>query len=204
MFVVTYETVLFWWAMIQSIMTPPPSRSLLIGWLMLRFMSSTSSAEKQTQTFSLHSEKIQLFAWTDDITVVLRVHWLWWVSRQTPSVPAAILFDVTKPRLQTAEPTQSLQCVYFLLPTSCFLLPASFNARLMFLKGSCSGNIQHGRREEKKTSRLVSLMENHQCCSSPTLSASFSSQFQFLIFVSSDFYNICDNYNYCNVTTAEL
>lgn len=123
MFVVTYETVLFWWAMIQSIMTPPPSRSLLIGWLMLRFMSSTSSAEKQTQTFSLHSEKIQLFAWTDDITVVLRVHWLWWVSRQTPSVPAAILFDVTKPRLQTAEPTQSLQCVYFLLPTSCFLLP---------------------------------------------------------------------------------
>lgn len=127
------------------------------------------------RNFSLHSEKIQLFAWTDDITVVLRVHWLWWVSRQTPSVPAAILFDVTKPRLQTAEPTQSLQCVYFLLPTSCFLLPASFNARLMFLKGSCSGNIQHGRREEKKTSRLVSLMEHHQCCSSPTLSASFSS-----------------------------
>lgn len=112
--------------------------------------------------------------------------------------------SVWRHQTETANSRANSESAVRLLPASYFLLPASFNARLMFLKGSCSGNIQHGRREEKKTSRLVSLMENHQCCSSLTLSASFSSQFQFLIFVSSDFYNICDNYNYCNVTTADL
>lgn len=202
MFVVTYETVLFWWAMIQSIMTPPLSRSLLIGWLMLRFMSSTSSAEKQTQKFFSS-------LWENSAFCMNRWH------HSRPACSLAVMSEQTdaicpsrdsvwRHQTETANSRANSESAVRLRPASYFLLPASFNARLMFLKGSCSGNIQHGRREEKKTSRLVSLMEHHQCCSSPTLSASFSSQFQFLIFVSSDFYNICDNYNYCNVTTADL
>lgn len=103
-----------------------------LGWLTLRFMSSTSSAEKQTQTFSLQSEKMQLFAWTDDITVILCVHWLWWVSRQTPSVPcdSFILsqsedavqprFCLTSPHRVCKQPSQHRVCC---VSTSCFLLP---------------------------------------------------------------------------------
>ena len=176
-----------------------PSRSLLIGWLMLRFVNATSSAEKQTQTFSPHSEKIQLLEWTmtsqsscvfigcdewADRRHLYQVTHLFWVTANRRR-SAAFLFDVITPRLQ--QPSGFRVCS---TSTSCFLLPVSFNSQLTFLKGSCSGNTQHGRREEKKTSRLVSLMKHHQCLSNLILSAFFSSEFQFLIFVSSDFFSL--------------
>lgn len=175
-----------------------PSRSLLIGWLMLRFVNATSSAEKQTQTFSPHSEKIQLLEWTmtsqsscvfigcdewADRRHLYRVTHLFWVTAKTP------FSRVSDWRHHTSlqQPSRLGVCS---TSTSCFLLPVSFNSQLTFLKGSCSGNTQHGRREEKKTSRFVSLMKHHQCLSNLILSASFSSEFQFLIFVGSDFFSL--------------
>lgn len=94
------------------------------------------SRETNSDVFSSFWEN-SAFRMNNDITVILCVHWLWWVSRQTPSVPSDSFIlshseqtpfsriSVWRHHTETAtaEWIQSLQHIYFLLPTSCFLFP---------------------------------------------------------------------------------